>query len=551
MTTVTTKHTHCEDSAYATYATKLNEIALRKYRSVFNYEQSKQIRLVRTDIDLFAAYLGNISEDIRQQYNCNLCSRFLNGIGTFAIITDEDHIEPLAFDLNDTTWVPATFLNAHNAILRAFSAENAGQLNIVTNADVDELGDFLGKENAGGFQHSALGTESVAVIYDFKANAFDTVAKGHGVGKEEIKLIHERLREIKDFDFGSLLTVDCIRNDDKKVIEHIQKAAQDYSQSNPHIFVRRMLIDHGLRLLYLVKSVAGSIITNMMKGDTFEVAIDKYRGYIDPRYYKRPIRLPTGAEFERSVEFLEKNGYAEKLPVRFASEEEVYTLCDWVLPKAKEEAKTSSMFDGLRKKIEENESKHEPTQEKVVVPIEQISLNSLIDVVKGYIESGELVGVELIARRLQMGSFVTCQHENGHEIYKDKSNTRFFYIDPPINASDMPRYVSPATADDNKVTGLIFGKDDFGRNMMNIVKSNHVWLIPMQSVVIPDDLITPLQEHRRVIEHWAHQTPMNIGDNGEIVVYKNILLNIGVSVGHGFKVETTGHIFNFEITALR
>lgn len=555
MTTVTTKHSHevtDNDTDYQKYAEAINTIALRRYNQIFSGEMFEQIRLVRTEIDIFKEYLGGIPEDIRQQYNCNLCARFLNGIGSFATITNENKIEPLVFDLNDIDWVPENFVEAHNAILNVFSEENAGRLNIVTSNDVDELGDFLGKENAGGFKHLSLKHNTIEVIHDFKRVAFDTIAKSHGVGKDEIKLIHERLRSVADFDFSQLLAVDVIRENDKLVIEHIRNTSEIYKQSNPDIFVRRVLIDHGLKLLYLMKSVGGSIVTNLINGDTFEEAINKYKGYVDPRYYKRPIRLPSEKEFERSVAFLEDNGYADKLPVRFASDEEVYSLCSWVKPCAAEEAKAKGgMFDSLRKKIEENNGKTEAKKEKIVVPLEQISLNALIEIVKDYIDTNKLVGLELIARRLQIGSFITCQNENGFEIYKDKLNTRFFYIDPPINADEMSKYARPVTNEDNAVTGIIFGKDDYGRNMMNVVKSNHVWLIPMQSVVIPEDLIEPLQEHRRVIEHWAHNTPMNVGDNGEIVVYENILLNLGVAVGHGMKIETDDHILNFEITSVR
>ena len=55
------------------------------------------VRLVRTNVDLGDVYLNAFDPAVRQQYNCRTCLKFLNGIATFAFLTDDDEIVPVAF----------------------------------------------------------------------------------------------------------------------------------------------------------------------------------------------------------------------------------------------------------------------------------------------------------------------------------------------------------------------------------------------------------------------------------------------------------------------
>lgn len=553
MTNVTTQLNHdccsTEDNQYQIFVKGINQAAKRRYGTILDFIENGKVRLVRTSMDIFALYLASYGEDRAQQYNCRACQQFLNGIGSFAIINDDNKIVPLVFDLYDTDWIPKDFKDVFKSITSVFDEKHAGQLKIVTTAMVDQLGDFLGKTTAGGFNHFALDIDRVSVINDFKCSAFDTLAKKHGVGKEEITVIHDWLRSLKDFDFNTVLNLEQMRAADRDIITYIYNAVTEYKNANPDIYVRRSLIDVGLGLLYLKNAAAATVISELQKGSTLEQALECYKGYVDPRYYKRPVRLPSEKEFEASVAFLEKNGYAEKLPVRFSTPEEAYAMCTWVKPEIKADDKPKGIFDNLRKVVEK---KSEPVAvAKQETPVEPISIASLVGVIKEHIEAGTLVGVRTAARLLQFGSFVTCQDENGYQIYKDGKNTRYFYLSDPVRDFEMNRFIKPCSPAAEEITGLIIDTDDFGRPMLNVVKADHAWLVPIGSVVIPDDLIPELHDHRRTIEHWASETRMNRGDDGQIVIYENIMINIGISVGHGIYLETPTHIQRFEITSYR
>ncbi len=555
LPTTSKNHAHNVDSqldhSYQKFVKSINKIARIQYQSIMDTDENKNVRLVRTKIDLFDAYLNAIKPEWRQGYNCRACNRFLNGIGSFAIIDDNNNIVPLVFDFSDNAWVPEEFLDAFNALRDVFDEKNAGQLDIVTTAMVNELGDFLGVSNAGGFNHFALEMDRTVVINAFKFHAFDSVAKRHGVGKAEITLIHEWLREVSKFDFNVLTDLRQIRESDRNIIGHIRDAVVAYKSTNPNIYVRRNLIDQGLGLLYLKNSAVGTIIANMIDGKSFKQALDAYLEYVDPRYYKRPLRMPTEKQFEASVKWLEEKGYAEKLPVRFATSDEVRPYLDWVKPVEEEMPVKKGIFDKARTKVTEANETEKNQPEKIKVPLEEISMTSLIGIIKGHIAANELVGINHIARRLMVGSYVTCVDENGFEIYKDKQNTRNFLLVEPVEDFQVKSIATPTKPENDAVSGIKFDVDDFGRELIFFIKENHAWKVPLQSVVMPDDLLPEIQEHRRTIEHWSRSTPMNVDDKNQLMDYDNIVLNIAVSVGHGVVVETDKHIFQFAITTHR
>lgn len=558
MTTVTTSadqvHT-CdkhEDNSYQFFVKGINQSARLQYQKVTELgEEIKALRLVRTKVNIFQAYLNSFSDERRQQYNCRACERFLNGIGTFATIDDNNKLVPLVFNFEDDGWVPENFTETFNVLRAAFDVCNAGTFDIVTTNMVDELGDFLGTSVVGGFNHFALTLERVAVVNDLKCNAFDTQAKRHGVGKAEITLIHTWLRDIAEFNFDSLVDLHQIRENDREIIGHIRNAVEAYKTSNPDIYVRRTLIDQGLGLLYLKNSAAGTIIENMAKGKSFEVALEAYLAYVDPRYYKRPLRMPSETQFEESVKWLEEKGYAEKLPVRFAVPEEVHELCAWVKPREEVAEVKKGIFDKARTVVADQSTKQPDTPVKIEVPLENISMATLVTILKKHIADNTLVGIRHTARRLMVGSFVTCVAEDGYEIYRDGKNTRNFLLVDPLHDFQVQQVMSPATPKDDTITGVIFDSDDYGRDIVFFVKENHQWKIPLQSVVIPDDLLPEIQQHRRTIEHWCKTTPMNIDDKDQLIIYDNTVVNVALSVEHGVYVETDKHVFQFAIASVR
>lgn len=558
MTNVTTSNDqihNCdnhEDNSYQFFVKGINQNARVQYQKVTELgEEIKALRLIRTKVNVFQAYLNSFSPERRQNYNCRACERFLNGIGSFATIDDKNNIVPLVFNLTDTSWVPENFAETFNVIATVFDPRNAGTFEIVTTNMVDELGDFLGTSVTGGFNHFALTLERVAVVNDLKCNAFDTQAKRHGVGKAEITLIHTWLRDIAEFNFDSLVDLHQIRENDREIIGHIRNAVEAYKTSNPDIYVRRTLIDQGLGLLYLKNSAAGTIIENMAKGKSFEVALEAYLAYVDPRYYKRPLRMPSETQFEASVKWLEEKGYAEKLPVRFAAVEEVHALCDWVKPRAQEAEVKKGIFDKARAKVTEQSVKEADKPVKIEVPVENISMATLVSIIKKHVADNTLVDLRLTARHLMIGSFVTCVAEDGYEIYRDGKNTRNFLLVDPVHDFQVKSIMSPVTPKDDAITGVMFSQDDFGRDIVFFVKENHQWKVPLQSVVIPDDLLPEIQEHRRTIEHWCKETPLNVDDNGQLIVYDNTVVNIALSTGHGVYVETDKHVFQFAIASVR
>lgn len=527
--------TAVEDDRYSEFATVLNEVALSRFNALL--QSNEPIRLVRARLNIMGAYLSGFPEDKRQQYTCRTCAQFFNGIGSFAYIADDLSIQPLVFDPElDITESYPQFAESYANIIAAF--KDAATFNIVTTNDLGELGDFLGVESRGGFSHIALPVEYMTARAFLNRHAVDNTKRNFGSGDAEIAQLHTTLRELgSHFEIIDVLSLDKLRERDRAIVTDIIQTAQEYIDSDRDAYVRKQLIECTIFLPQLMNSVSGQYLKDRMSGVTAQVALDRYMGFIDPRYYKRPIRLPAGKEFEASVQFMTEKGYDVELPTRIASLEEVRIDSAWVV-ESKEAA--TSIFGAAREALKEK-----PALEKI--DEEPISLTGLKGVVEDFIKRGVIRDIKFVFNGHYAGSVSATQSETGHRIYKDGKRNHYFFLSEPITPSQAKGYYHIQKP---SLDSLLMDTDAFGYPMfIGVIPGK--WKIPLPPAVFPEDLIGELQDHRRTIEHWARTTFINLNDEGEVIEYEEAPVAILLSVGNMIVIETETHRYSYRVSSAR
>lgn len=508
-----------------------------------------KVRLVRTKTDLFQTYLAGFPFDRSQEYNCRICQQFLNGIASFAFISQDGEFIPLAFHADLLDEVPELFKNSFKALCDVFKNPDPTDFAVVTTDMINSLGEFVGKPEAGGYHHFAVNPDELSystVKTILIKHAVDLATRDNGVGRAEATAIHDYLQLAMKYNFKELIAVSKLRERDLPIVEEMVTLIEKYRDGNRAMVVLEHLIDHGTRILNLRNTVVGAIFEDVIKGMEFKDAYQRYLGNVDPRHYKRPTRLPTEKQFEESVNFLTEKGYDKYLPLRFAAFEEGLAEYSWTrtVEEIAAEGRSTDVFAQARKRLEPAK----PKSELINVPLEGISLFGLESIIKDYIEIGELKGFELHANRGFVGALTMTQDPDAGCIYKSGKTFAKFFASEPIPLTIKHSFFE---IDNFEMDALILERDDFRNPLITMVKNNATWKTEMPMTVFPDDLIDELQPHGRAIEHWSRSTSMNVDDQGKVIEYDNVPLAIALSVGHVVVLSTSTERQTYEVTSLR
>lgn len=527
--------TEVEDDRYTEFSTIINEIALARFNALA--ASNEPIRLVRSRLNVMGAYLSGFPDDKRQQYVCRACAQFFNGIGSFAYIADDLSIQPLVFDptLNFAETYPH-FAKSYENLMSVF--KDASMFNVVGHHDLIEMGDYLGKEMAGNFSHFALAVDYPTARGFLNAHSVDPTRRSYGYGDAEIEQLHTVLREVgTHFQTIDELPLTKLRERDRKILIDMLQTAQSYIDSDRDAYVRKLLIDADVSFVQLMNTVTGQFIKDVMAGLEIQSALDRYIGFIDPRYYKRPIRLPADKEFEASVKFMTDQGYDVELPTRIATLDEVRLDAVWAVEPPEE---ATGIFGAAREAL----NPKEPLQD---IEEEPISLTGLKGVVDDFIERGVIRNIRFVVNGHFAGSIAATQSETGHRIYKDGKRNHYFFLSEPVTPSQAANYYQVKNMD---IDSLLMDKDAYGYPMFIGVIPG-VWKIPLPPAVFPDELIADLQEHRRTIEHWTRTTMINLDDDGKVIEYEDSPVSILLSVGNLLVIETQTQRYKFRVSSTR
>ena len=490
-------------------------------------------------------------------YTCNLCTQYLDGVGSLLYVSMDEFV-PKPFGLpapNDS--LPS----AWNTIYRDFyqSVLELREGIHIPYSGQDRSNWFGQKSNynadKGTFHHFFSPIPKDVLEPLLKEHLISP--RGHGVGRAEIQAMSEWINIIRDTDFSALSKSD-VKKDDKHILatfEVIQNDLKDKFKGLQSIYTRAWIAKSGLTVLYLKNTPVGEIVLNISKGVNVSDAIGKYRAMTDPRYYKRPVRLPSESEFNTSVQWLEEKGYAELLPMRLATADDVGPV-EWTRPLTEAEIAEGeagakpSIFKNLAKKVIKDEI---PTAKKPTnSTVENVSLNKLVKIILN--KDNPVIGLSYLSTYAFIGSIAVPVNEEASKIYKEGKLPAYYVFQKALpfnsfswNTAGINNFTTNRSAD---FISIVDGSYDDVKDVRLIYK-NVSWLKSMNTPIFPNSLIDELIPHRRVIEHYGNSTPINVDEaSGQVIQYDNTVMVIMLGLDQTVAVEYENVVKQYHISSL-
>lgn len=491
------------------------------------------------EVDLFQTFIKSFdTPELKQEHDCTACLQFLKGIATFGLIKELNFgltIIPFALPYLDDAFeqeVPEIYRKPYHNVLTAF--KNATHT-ILKATDVIEMGDYFGTEEAGGWSHLSLNYTEIkrAKLKDYFNKVLPNPT-GYGLGRSEIVATQEWIDICyKAFD-NSIIPSSELLSRDHPTLDEINKVVEYTLNQNRTLAVKLLLINNGLRFLQLRKTTVGTIIESLAKGNTLIEALREYSKYTDPRNYMRPTRMPTSVEFERSVAFLSENGYAEYMPMRLATWQDLeeHQMLNWIKAErvAEEVTKPTDIFAKQRQKVTAPVTPAKSPA--VILPTRQCSMHSLLNDV---LSKPELIEEVLFTPpKLHWGSFAISHKTEGNNLFADGKMIRAFTGVNPINHYELPRIVKVPS---HLVSGYrIWDADEDSVGGVHFIFKDATWTIPLPPPLFAHTLSPELREHRRTIEDWCRLNQMNVDELEKVIEYEKALFAIPMSLGQSVTI---------------
>lgn len=489
------------DTQYHQFRKGLNDIIATHAQTISveiaNSETNDVLRLVRVGGNIFEAFLSGIDESIRQQYNCRTCAQFFNGYGSLALLTQDLKIVPLAFPSDEAVWLPLTgevFEKAYRNVLAAFEVASVIPMTVGIYQD---MGDFLGTAERGGFTH--FHQSDILNTRQFLESLLKNTAElGHSFGPAETVQIHDAFRKYNDLliDKSFPIPKDRLRERDVYELELCIRMTTDYMAQEPtkrNLWTTRYLMDLGLGIVHFKNSVVGILIDDIQTLDV-EEAMNNYYAFTDPTKYKRKVALPSEREFEASVAFLNENDYTRKLELRFATFAESKAEMDWLPP-----MRTLDAFAALRKKV-----KTEEDARNLSLAPESISILGFNHVLNKLIAEGKLKTIAYKSDILQYGVLSRNVADDAGDVYVHGKVVHPMYMSEPVAVAH--NYLQ---FDSSQVDGIIKTKTSHGVEVVVLAFGSATINLGIRSLNYVEELIPDLRPHQRVIDTWCNTMYLN------------------------------------------
>lgn len=487
---------------------------------------------------LFSTWLNSIDQEKRQTYHCRACKSFIDGIGAMLYIHPETYeVEPFALPPVDEN-TPKDWVRSYSILREELKRSNSL---MIPREDHAKIANWFGSpesivEGKGHFTHLyAFMPEN-----ELRQWLIEYLPEATGFGHTEVKIMLDWFETIEKTDFDAIIK-DDVKNNDWDNLELFKQIKTNMRNSSidRRIYARYNLAKTGLHLLRLRNSSIGQLVTNISNGDSVEVALNKYKKMVDPLYYKRPTKLPTDREFEKSVAFLESKGWDKFLPLRLAMFDELEL--DWVKPEEAPVAKTGGgVFDRLREK---REAKKPADKKTVFNTPSSISIRGFIqDILRG---NDQIHGLRYISDYAYVGGISVPVDEGASAIFKDGDSTVYWQYNDCTPWKQTPYY---DLGNNPAVDGVAIRKSRQYDNEIVHFIYKAPWVKEIATPIFPDNYVGELYEHRRLLEQFGKQTPMNSDEEGNVLKYENSVVSIVIHANAILEVEFEKSIRRYLIT---
>lgn len=370
-------------------------------------------KLFTTNVDnysLFETYLMNISEDTRQESNCNCCKNFIRNYGGLVTITNSGEIESVLWDGYE---IPSQYKQAvdalKNTVLKA-------KVNGVFLSELKTLGQPL----AGGWAHFAVNQPNSSVYRRSLLTAGQAMAEK----KQDFLMLINALLEypVDAVDQAvTLLKSESLYRSEKilGVAEwfknlHDERNNTKNSRHKENI-VWQAVATAPVGFTHIKSSMIGTLLDDIVSGMSFETVSRRFAAKMSPLQYQRPQVAPSTGNIAQAEKIIEKLGISKSLSRRFARLEELQTM--WSPKEKKEEVKSGGIFSHLQAKDAQAK-----TQTKMEIPAVSMTWRKFAETVLPFADEIEYL---VKSGNDNYSAILTALHEDAPPILQwDSENQR-------------------------------------------------------------------------------------------------------------------------------
>lgn len=309
-----------------------------------NIENLAEYRLFTTNATgLFEMLIEGLPADMKQQYTCNACRRFIDTYGGLVVISTEGLIKPALWTPGNA---PAFFRDSVHSIHREVISAK------VTGVFFDS-NDTWGTPQTGEWTHFHVKPHDQHIHSTFVKTANQTRAEK----REDFKTL---INAMKEFDAEtvsqalSVLEQEALYRSDRIIGPckwlkelHDQIATPQHKNARTNLLWRAVgYAPSGF--CHIKSSVIGSLLEDIKAGLDFKDIKARFDQKMDPKSYQRPQIDPSQANVEEAERLVETMGIAKSLDRRFARLEELQRI--WSHPTEQEAKKGDSVFAGISTK---------------------------------------------------------------------------------------------------------------------------------------------------------------------------------------------------------
>lgn len=276
--------------------------------------------LFRTDVrHLFATYLENLPEDVRQHYNCSACHRFVSEFGGLVTVAENGETVPVAW--------PVTVPGLYQKAVGACRAR-------VASAKITDV--FLSSKDTYGFPVTGE-WHHMHAIPDPKSVYHGKVLAAGQAAAEKREDRGVLLRSLAEFSKETVeRAIPLLEGEALYRSEKVLGVAKWFRDVHDIYSTKRK--DHRENLIWKAVATApqgwchvkntmvGTLLEDIQNGLPFEDVAAKFKTKMHPLQYQRPTAVPSAGNVKQAEEIVAKLGIAPSLERRFARLDEVVAV---------------------------------------------------------------------------------------------------------------------------------------------------------------------------------------------------------------------------------
>jgi hypothetical protein len=495
-------------------------------------------------LDSFPAGTNEIYR-VRREHDCSACRQFIKKIGNAVIIKDGTIRTVFDFETDSFEYQP---------VMKALS-------DFVKSKVVSDI--WISKFSKIGTDKNYEQEEGKVVEYEhfyleLPTKFVNNSGKSEGDIKGDFRATHDVFkRSLDEITEDALLTVlELIMSNTlykgeewKGVLSDFLNYKKKYSKLNTNEernnFVWEQSVKAGAVVGRIRNHSIGVLLVNISEGMDLDEAVRKYESIVAPENYKRPKAIFTQKMLDEAKETIEKLGYTDSLPRRFATLDDI--TVNNILFSNKDSVKRiggSSVFDEMSKDVAVNPNKFSR--------IDEISIDDFVQNVLPTTRELEILFENRHAK--SMVSLIAPVTKDSPTMFKWDNGFSWAYSGN-ITDSSMKENVKSAGGNVEGVLrfsiqwndGIEYNPNDFDAHCVE-PDGNEIYYAKKRNMYstgqLDVDIIHP-ERNKAAVENitWTNKNKMYSG------AYKFFVRNFSHNGGRtGFKaeIEFDGQIHSFE-----